>query len=98
MANGAADRFGPRATDSEIERLCAYLKNDSIIRWKLDCAQADIDAARARLAGRNPIGNGQNYYPGGFDGRGRDEEKQRERRAIAGSKAYLKALARVAKC
>lgn len=81
--------------DNEVERLCAYLKNDSLIRWHLGCDQEAIDRARAHLARRRqPI---ENPHIPHYNGNGVDREDIRTRkRAEAGSAAYLQAIRQAA--
>lgn len=81
--------------DNDVERLCAYLKNDSLIRWHTGCNQAAIDRARARLAKRRqPI---ENPHIPHYNGNGVDREDIRTRkRAEAGTAAYLQAIRQAA--
>ena len=56
------ERSAPPVYDNEVERLCGYLKNDSLVRWSSGCSQAQVVAARARIAARRPFGS---YGPKG---------------------------------
>lgn len=96
MKAAPLDRFSPCANGaSDVERLCAYLKNDSLIRWHLGCSQAEIDEAREHIAKRRRFG--AVYYPETrVEDFGTAEERQRAKRAEAGNRAYLQAIARAA--
>jgi hypothetical protein len=89
-----AETFGPAPHNNDVERLASYIKNDSIIRWHLGCSQAAIDDARANLAKRRNLGQRTGYLPKTAQTGELAEEKQRLKRAKAGNKAYLRAIAK----
>lgn len=90
----AQPRAEPLSYKTDIERLCGYIKNDSIIRWHLGCTQAQVDEARALLAKRRPLPCGPGYLPPSARNDEMAEERQREKRAKASNKAYLRAIAK----
>lgn len=94
MKQGAtANRLAPKPSRTECERLCAYLKNDSVVRWYLGCTQAEIDAARANLAReRQPSNLSVPASAEGLDPC--SEERWRRRRAIQANRKYLTAICR----
>lgn len=89
------ERFQPEY-DDEVERLCAYIKNDSLVRWSTGCSQADVDAARAHLAKRRKFFQGTGAIPKRHYNDEEAELRQRVRRAKRGNDAFLKAIARAA--
>ena len=76
---------------SEVERLCRYLKNDSLVRWALECDQAEIDAARARIARARTT---THYLPPHHIGDLEAEMRTRDRRAAKANERYLAAVRR----
>lgn len=87
------ERIGGGAARNDVERLCRYLKNDSIIRWHLGCEQREIDECRARMAKeRNP---GFAYLPKHCrDADETREERLRQKRAQSANRLYLSAVRR----
>jgi hypothetical protein len=92
---GAPERFGVPAYENEVERLCGYIKNDSVVRWYLGCSQYAVEQARAAIAKRQAYTSG--YLPPSALTDEEAEERQRLKRAKAGNRAYLRAVRR-AKC
>lgn len=85
------ERYGPGIARSEVERLCQYIKNDSLIRWHLGCSQAEIDETRARLAKVRQFGFA--YLPPSHATH--DETAEillREKRAAKANQRYLYAV------
>lgn len=87
------ERIGGGPARSEVERLCRYITNDSLIRWHLGCSQEEIDRTRARLAkARTP---GFAYLPPSHAGCDESsEERLRAKRAAAANERYLAAVRR----
>lgn len=91
---GTQPRSEPVSFNSELERLCGYLKNDSVIKWYLGCSAEDIARARANIAKRRR---------GSFCSKVRHcdavaadngfEDRKRRKAAEASNRAYLLAVA-----
>lgn len=76
---------------SEVERLCRYTKNDSLIRWWLECDQREIDAARKRIAKARPVGSA--YLSRQYQAHDAEAElRTRTRRAQASNQRYMHAV------
>lgn len=86
-------RFCVEPYDNEVERLCGYLKNDSVVRWATGATQQQVEDARAKLASKRRRGS---YTPKlrSSDDTGQDDMPHRRAMATEGNRRYLEAVGR----
>lgn len=84
-------RFGPPAHRDELERLCGYLKNDSMVRWATGASQAQVDEARAAVE-RRRAASAKPRFIRSSDDTGQDDMQRRRKLAIQANRRYLHAV------